>query len=207
MGRWRVKPIISTTPLTCVTTVGSKVITSAALFGSVTQGMRLVGAGIPFNSKVVTKTSTSSITIDNAATATSAAVTLRFGYFTSAAYATGNTLGFPFQVGLDKVNDIIVTDVAKQLTKLKLYFFDAPFTEVADHAAFAPLAADAAKVIGYVEITANQTLTNFNLMNYGTEFNLGGIDLPWCQAVVDGDSPTFAHVNDVCINFIGDGHS
>lgn len=60
------------------TTSGSAVITSAAAFGSVKTGMQVFGTGIPGDTFVIIKTSTSSLTLSRNATA-NGTVTLTFG--------------------------------------------------------------------------------------------------------------------------------
>ena len=159
MGQLTIKPVISLTGLTCVTTIGSPVVTSAALFGSVTVGMPVIGAGIPFNSVVDIVTSTSSITLKDSQTgeqavarATSGGTTLQFGYFTAAAYADGDTLGIPMRVPFRILRNIVVVDSAKQIKKLRLYFFSKMFTQIADNAAWAPSAADMVNLIGQIVI-------------------------------------------------------
>lgn len=213
MGMHRIKPVISTTAVTCGTTAGSSAITSSAGFGSVTVGMRIVGAGIPFNSVVGEVTDTSNISIINAetklpapATATSASVSLRFGYFTSAAYSSGDALGFPFRVDLNLVWNAIIIDAAKQITKAKLYFFTGPFVESADNAAFNPSDADASKLCGYIAIATSVVLTSNHIVTQGNTalpVHLGTGPV-WCQLVVDTDTPTFLAVDDLTVVLTGE---
>lgn len=210
--RYRVTPVISTTALTCATTVGSNIIESSAQFGSVVAGMRIVGAGVPFNSIVEAVTDDSTLTIINAetksdalATATAASVSLRFGYFTSLAYASGDVLGFPFRVPMTIIRNAIIIDAVKQITKARLYFFSKPFTEIADNAAFAPSDADATNLCGYISLTTSIVLTSNQIVTQAVTalpVDVGG-DC-WCQLVVDTDTPTFTAVNNLTVLLAGE---
>jgi hypothetical protein len=214
MGLVRINPVISTTALTCVTTVGSNTVTSSAQFGSVVAGQRISGAGIPFNSVVGAVASTSSLTMINGvdgsaapATATSASVSLRFGYFTSLQYSSADALGYPFAVPLTKINNVLIIDGAKQLTKCKLYFFISPISEIADNAAWAQSAADMAKCIGYIALATSITLTNAYIVTQATTALpvVLGANVPvWCQLVVDTDTPTFTAVDNITVVMTGE---
>lgn len=69
---------VVTQDIVCTTTNTSTTVTSAALFGSVTVGMKVAGTGITDISYVTVVTDTSTITISRAATATGTP-TLTFG--------------------------------------------------------------------------------------------------------------------------------
>lgn len=201
-------PVISTTAITCATTVNSTTVTSSAAFGSVVAGQRIVGAGIPFNTTVASKTDSSTIIISKAATATAASVSLRFGYFTSAIYAAGDTLGFPFYLPVSKINNIYVIDNDKVITAVKLVIFSDEFTETADNAAFAPSDADAAKIIGYVSLATSETLGNNTIVTQAStalplDVSTARGDKRTCQLVCVG-TPTFTAVDSLAVIFMGD---
>lgn len=200
----RIVPAISTTGLTCGTTAGSKTVTSSAAFASVEAGQRVVGAGIPFGTVVASKETSSSITLSKPASATSASVTLQFGYFTSAAYAAGDALGFPFEVTMSRIDNVIVVDAAKQITAVKLLFFSDTFIETADNAAFGISDADAAKIIGYLSLATSEVFANNQIVTgSGTQLpiTLGG--KTYCQLIVVG-SPTFLAVDGLTVNLMGE---
>lgn len=201
------KPYISTTTLTCGTTINSKTVTSSAAFGSVVVGQAVFGAGIPFGTTVSVVTDTSTITISQNATATAASASLQFSYFTSAAYTAGDVLGFPFRVDLKRINQIYVIDNAKQITAIKGYFFKDVFAPTLDNAAFAPADADADLIIGYFSYTNNNALTSNTVIYNGVTdqpIQLGVAKEPtWCQLVAVG-TPTFTAVNDLTVNLMGE---
>lgn len=76
-GRFMAQDVVVQS-IACVTTNTSTTVTSAALFGDVTVGMRVQGTGIDDISYVTVVTDPSTITISNAATATGTP-TLTFG--------------------------------------------------------------------------------------------------------------------------------
>ena len=207
----KITPTISTTAVTCATTIGSSTVTSSAAFGSVVAGQRIVGAGIPFMSKVLSKADASTITIGNLAgqavnaTATSASVSLRFGYFTSAIYAAGDALGFPFVIGTKKITNVVVVDAAKVITAVKLLVFGKPFTETADNAAFAPSDADAANLIGYLSLATSEVFANNQIVTgaaTGLPIDTSGFE-KYGQLIVVG-TPTFLTVSDLTVNILGE---
>lgn len=201
-----VKPFISTTTLTCGTTVASATVTSSAAFGSVVAGQAVFGAGIPFGTTVTSVTDTSTIIISKIATATAASASLQFSYYTSAAYTAADVLGFPFQLDMKKIGQIYAIDNDKVITALKGYVFSSPFTPTLDNAAFAPSDADAAKVIGYFSLTTSNALTN-NTVIYSAVTDMPlwieSAKVRWCQLVAVG-TPTFAAVNSLTVNFLGE---
>lgn len=207
----KITPTISTTALTCVTTIGSPTVTSAAQFGSVVAGQRIVGAGIPFGSKVLARATTSSLTICNSAgqsvnaTATSASVSLQFGYFTSAIYSAGDALGFPFPIGTKKINNVIVVDDIKVIAAVKLLVFGKKFVECADNAAFAITDADATNIIGFLSLATSEVLSNNQLVA------MAGTTLPIDVSAVEKygqlicvGTPTFTTVSNLTVNLLGE---
>lgn len=202
-----VKPVIGATAITCTTKAGTPDVTSSAGFGSVLAGQYVYGAGIPIGARVKTVTDTSNIILTVNATATSASVSLQFGYFTSLQYAAGDALGFPFALDMKKIGQIVVVDNDKQITAIKGYIWNAePATVTADNAAYAPSDADAAKIIGYFSLTTNITLSN------NTVILSAATDIPlwcdtgkrkFCQLIVVG-TPTFTAVDSLTVNFIGE---
>lgn len=70
MNRIQNKSLISYATHVSTTTNGSNVVASAELFGNVTVGSKIAGVGIPANTIVSAKTSSSSVTISKNATAT-----------------------------------------------------------------------------------------------------------------------------------------
>ena len=204
---YTIKPVISTTGLSSTTAVGNDTVTSSAAFGSVAVGQRVVGPGVPFGSTVTKVISTSAILISQAATA-AATVTLRFGYFTSIAYAAGDALGFPFAVPTMKnLKQVVVIDDAKQITSVDMVFFSSTFTETADTAAFAISDADAEGLVGYLTVGgtgANKALSNNTVMvlpftTIGPSFSQSG--KMYCQLIAV-DTPTFTAVDNLTVKFI-----
>jgi hypothetical protein len=210
----QVKPVISTTALECRTTAGSATVTSSAAFGSVAVGMRVVGPGIPFNSVVGAVASTSSVSIVNArsgdvamATATSVSVNLQFGYFSAAIYADGDALGFPFEVPLTEVHNVVLVDSSAQLTKAKLAIFSKAFTESADNAAWEASAADAANIIGYFAVATAVSTTNAKIVTQATTALpaiLGANSPVWGQLIVDTNTPTFSAIDNITLILTGE---
>lgn len=209
MQLYTVKPIISVVAagLACVTEAGSTTVTSSALFGSVVAGQRVHGPGIQFGTKVASVESTSSITLDKPAKL-GGSVTLQFGYFASAAYVADDCLGFPFEIPLTEIKGITVIDKIKQITAVKMYVFSAEFsTPLLDNAAFAPVDADAANIIGYYSLTGNKVLTNNHVIHpaqaelplpkYGSHQKMFG------QLVVVG-TPTFTSISDLVVSLCGE---
>jgi hypothetical protein len=209
-----VNPVVdSTTIANCTTANASKTVTSSAAFGSVVAGQRVVGVGIPFNTKVASKSDSSTILLDTAATA-DGTVSLQFGYFTSAAYATGDTMGFPFVLSdvfyatpkSILLETVVLVDAAKQAPSCELVLFYSTFTETADNAAFAPTDADAAKILAVVPIS---TWYSYSVNSVAVESGLG-LSIPrhtssgstrnlYGQLVSRG-SPTFVAVSDLTLN-------
>jgi len=202
----KIQPVISTTALTCVTTAGSKTVTSSAAFGSVLADQAIQGAGIPWGTTVLSKETSSSITISNPASATSASVSLRFGYFTSLAYADEDALGFPFELPFKKINNIMVIDAAKQITALELAFFRKPFVPSADNAAFAPSDADMAELMGFLVLDGTKVYGDNQIVYY----DAGPLQLPldvggktYVQLIAQG-AATFLTVSDLTLNISGE---
>lgn len=212
----QIRPVVSTTEVDSIaTTINS---TSVELhddavgdFASVTAGMRVEGNSIPFGTTVVSNSGDTLLVLSNAATATVALDSLRFGYFTSLAYADGDALGFPFSIGsVRKVHSVFVADDADQMTSLELYFFVDTFSESEDNAAFAPSDADVDKIVGYRVLGVTQDLGGAKIVTMDdTELPL---DLPMTRdssgesriivQMVSTGAWTFTAVNNITINFI-----
>jgi hypothetical protein len=202
-----IKPTISTTTITCGTTIASTAVTSSAGFGSVVAGQKVFGAGIPYGTTVVTVTDTSNIVISNKATATAASASLQFSYYTSAAYTAGDCVGFPFEIGMQKINQIVVVDNDKVVaTNLKFYIFDGLPAVTLDNAAFAPSDADAAKLVGVVTVSTFTTLGN-NIIGLSAATDqpvwVNTAKVKYCQ-IVCGGTPTFSAVDSLTINIMGE---
>ncbi len=176
-------------------------------FASVTTGMRIIGAGIPYNA-TVTVVDTTTLTLSSVATASSAALSVNIGYVATTAYTSGDQVGFPFEIvtGVDLSKKLIwlqsinVTDDADQGAALELVVFDSIFTPSLDNAAFTPSDAHADNIIAVVPIT---TWYNFGANQVSTEPNLG-IPLKLKQGqnkfygiLVTRGTPTFAAVTDL----------
>lgn len=78
MNRIQNKAPISYNQIIATTTANSNIIISTALFGNIAVGSKVTGPGIPANTTVSQKTSSSSLTLSNACTETHASSTLTF---------------------------------------------------------------------------------------------------------------------------------
>lgn len=203
-----IKPSISTTALTCGATIGVDTLTSSAAFGSVAIGQRVVGDDIPFGTKVNKVISTSAIIISNPSDSTHASVSLRFGYFTTAAYAVGDALGFPFALPTMRLlKQVVIVDDAKAMTVYDLVFFNATFVETADTTAFAISDADAEKLVGFVtvggtggnKVFGDNQVINFPPTTLGLHFS--NSSKMYCQLVAAATG-TFTAVDNLTVTFI-----
>lgn len=203
-----ITPVIGTVAAGIATagSSGQKILTSAALFGSVVAGQKVYGPGIEFGTKVASVETTSSLTLDKNITLTGAK-TVQFSYFASTAYSAGDCLGWPFEIPLNKIGNIFIIDIIKQITAAKLYVFSkVPATATLDNAAFAPPDADARNLIGYYSLTGTVALSaNQVIFPADTELPLAqvGDTAMYGQLVVVG-TPTFTAINEITVNISGE---
>lgn len=203
-------PVISTTEIdSVVVTSGSSTVYSVTKpFSNVTAGMHIAGLRFPLGTTVTSNTNDSILVLSNSATSSVALDSIRVGIYTSAIYAAGDAVGFAFEVPqkLEKLNNIIVEDDAKQITAIKLIFFGKKFTETEDNMVFAPSDADAANIIGYLSLATSEVFSVNQIVTSAAtalpiNFNMSAQHI-YCQLVCVG-TPTFTAVNNLHINFIG----
>ena len=176
---------------------------------SVTVGMRVVGTSIPFGSYVVQVIDTTTVRISNKTTNAISNTGVQWGYFTSAAYAAGDALGFPLTIQpFRQIKEIIVEDDDKQITSVDMVFFDTTFTETKDTAAFSPSDADARRIVGYVTVggtgfeksLANNYVMVLPFTDMPLQFSVKKL---YVQMICVG-TPTFTTSSSLHITFIGE---
>lgn len=201
-------PAISTTEIDSIITDSTSTTVRSVTkpFSGITAGMRVVGLRIPFMTTVVSNTNDSILVLSNKPTATVALDSMRFAKFTQLQYSAGDALGFPFEVPLHAVKNVIVEDDSKQATSIKLLFFRDRFTETEDNLPFAISDADAKKVIGYMLVDSNNVYANNHIM-YKPQTTLpiyfGNSVHIYCQLIAVG-TPTFTAVDNLRVTLIGD---
>ena len=215
------RPYISTTVEdSMLVTSGSDTVFALAAdiidTASVVAGVGVLGAGIPFGTKVVSLSATGdTLIIDNDATATSASQSLSFGYFTgSQAYQASDALGWPFLIPNFKViYSIVIVDDATQLaTSVIPVFFNGAFTPTMDNAAFTPSDADADKIIGVTTLATSYTLGANKVWTQAStalpiylNARSSWLTAPkiYCQLVAGGIG-TFTAIDNLTVNIIGE---
>ncbi len=196
----KVKPVISTTALTCKTTQGSDSVYSAAQFGSVVVGQQIYGPGIKQGVTVKTLGTSSYFHMTDTALSTQASPSLQFGYFTSAAYVTGDWIGFPFQVFTSTQAGIVllvsaeIEDNADIIGSIDILFFTSLSGSAGlDNAAVAVPASDQGNILGIVSLT---TTTDLGALRILTSTDPVSMALPsggtlWARLIArSGATPT-----------------
>lgn len=208
-----ITPAIATTEIDSivVTASSSTVYSVTKPFSGITKGMT-VGCNnneFPLGTYVVSNTNDSILVLSNTSDSTVALDSLRFAKFTNLQYSAGDALGFPFRVNnIHRINNVVVVDGAKQITAVKLIFFNGSFTPTEDNLAFAVSDADAFKIMGYLSLATSEVFTNNQLVTGAATtlpINLGNTvgNAIWCQLVCVG-TPTFTAVNNLRVNILGE---
>ena len=214
-----IRPVISTTKVDSVIVTNNSTtveLDNAAVgdFASVVAGVQVYGNNIPFGTTVSSNSGDTLLVLSAKATETVLLDSLRFGYFTSAAYADGDALGFPFQIGTVKeIKSVFVVDDADQMTSLELVFFTDAYRDTArptDNLPFNPTDNDGADIIGYRVLSVTQDWGSFKSVTMDdTELPISiprtrdadGNSRLYVQMVATG-AWTFVAVDDIIINFI-----
>jgi hypothetical protein len=164
------RPVISTTTLSTGTVSGNDTLSSSALFGSVTVGQQVYGPGIALGATVLTKVSTSKLKISDTCTATATA-NIQYGYFSSAAYSTGDWVGFPFLVadvpqgGLWYIAGVTICDSADIIGSMDVLFFTSLSGSAGlDNAAIAVPATDSPNMCGLISLTTTTDLGSCRIL-------------------------------------------
>ena len=180
-------PVVSTTTIaSCVTTSASTSVSAEAKpFGSVTVGMAVFGPGVPIGTTVASlpDPTLDSIIVLSAAATASATVSLQFGYFASAAYTSGDWVGFPFKVtkfptgasGTIKLISAEIADSADVIGATDILFFSSlSGSSGLDNAAAAVPGSDYGNILGLVSLT---TVTDVGAMKMLTKDDIN-LELP-----------------------------
>jgi len=207
-----VRPVISTTTISTVfQTVGKDTISTIVSngFTNVRAGQVVFGPGVKIGTTVVSTDSLRKVTLSDTCTATQDSVPIQFGYFTSAAYESGDWLGFPFKVLTGsgaggqpiKLVSATITDAADVVTATDIVFY-ADLSTLAggsglDGVAAAELAANEWYVHGLVSLT---TVTDLGAIKILTKDDIN-LALPkgatiWARLIARG-TPTFTAVTNV----------
>ena len=215
MASQRIIPVISTTTIGSGTTIaGSSGFAKTSVGASVAVGMRVVGAGFPFLSVVnviaadaftIMHEETKKVLYNTSGSLGSASV--QVGVFASAAYAAGDALGFPFRFSMSLIRQLVLTDPTKAINGVSLGVFRAPFTEIADNAAWTPAAADLKNLLGVIPLSAKIVSTNANVFQRPEDslpFDCGGLLQVYGQLVIDAGTPTFTSISDVVLEIQGE---
>ena len=209
-------------PLVSTVTVDSGVVTSGSRLvyfprinyvdtANVVAGIRIQGAGIPYGATIDSlKASGDSIYISSAATATDTLALVSLGYFLSSAYASGETMGWPFIVNdFKKINSVtIVDDAATVATGITAVFFQRGFTATMDTIAFAPSDADMEFFSGLMTLSvintwgANKVITQPTTTLPIWVKPISGNRM-YCQLVAGGTA-TFTAINNLTVKITGE---
>jgi hypothetical protein len=164
-----VRPVLApTTIASIVTTSGSAKVSSAAkALGNVVVGQYVYGPGIKMG---VTVSALDNPALDSIITLSdtcisSATSSLEFGYFTSAAYSTGEWSSMPFQVydwpsgGVTRLVSAIIVDAADVIGATDIVFFTNHSGSSGLYSAAAAIpVTDSSYILGLVSLT---TVTDF----------------------------------------------
>lgn len=125
------------------------------------------------------------------------------GLFTFANAVLGASSS-PSQSG--KILSVLISDKAKQNAALDLILFDSAPTAPTDHTAFAPSAADIAKIVGVVSITAAM-YSSFSAnaaawLNPNLKFFLAAAGTSLYGILVARGTPTYASTSDLQLRLL-----
>jgi hypothetical protein len=178
-------------------------------------GHRIEGPGIPYGATISTVSATGdSITISANATVsttdTVAGQQLSIGYLGSAAYSSGETLGWPFICpSFHKIYSVTIVDDAKSLaTSVTAVFFSQAFTVVPDTLAWGVSDADLEYFQGLMTMSVINTWSvNLVMTTPATTLPIY-LKVPdgqrlYCQLIAGGTG-TFTGINNVTVTIVGE---
>jgi hypothetical protein len=183
----------------------------AARYTSLRAGMRFQNSDFALDAVIDTvQADSNGFTVKKVPLASSGNGTVRFGYFTSLQYSSGDALGFPFLIA-DTVSfpkeavflqSISLVDTSKQSASVELVLFNHQFTPTADNAAFAATDADMAKYC--LRVIPFSTYYSYAENSIATEpaLNIAVGRLPlWGQLVSKG-TPTYLSVSALTLRLV-----